>query len=172
MSSNSFFLKHATARDADWQVSYPALAMASSIDPVDERRKQIVVAAADGTHVRMVFFSTLGAILDFRASWAEIDSSARSWLAFTVRWNRWWLPDGGHARALEQHASTPTDLRLAHCSIEGRLTDDAAFRRYLDDVERHYRRDARIARVLFPDNIAGDTGRCPPSDAEHSFTPE
>lgn len=111
MSSNSFFLKHATARDADWQVSYPALAMASSIDPVDERRKQIVVAAADDNGARIVFFSTHGAILDFRASWAEIDSSARSWLAFTVRWNRWWLPDAGHVRALEQHASMPTDLR-------------------------------------------------------------
>ncbi|MCE4547664.1 MULTISPECIES: hypothetical protein [unclassified Caballeronia] len=135
MSSNSFFLKHATARDADWQVSYPALAMASSIDPVDEQRKQIVVAAADDNGARIVFFSTLGAILDFRASWAEIDSSARSWLAFTVRWNRWWLPDAGHIRALEQHASMPTDLRLAHCSIGGRLSDDAAFRRYLDNVE-------------------------------------
>jgi hypothetical protein len=63
MDSNSFFLKRAVARDSDWQVSYPALSMASSIDAVDERRKQIVVAAADETNLRMVFFSSLGAIL-------------------------------------------------------------------------------------------------------------
>jgi hypothetical protein len=172
VSSNSFFLKHATARHADSQVSYPALAMASSIDPVDERRKQIVVAAADDNHVRMVFFSTLGAILDFKASWAEIGSSARSWLTFTVRWNRWWLPDACHGHALEQHASVPTDLRLAHCPVPGHSSDDAAFRRYLDTVERHCRGDPRIARVLLPDNIAGEIDRGRLSERGHLSTPE
>ncbi|WP_248295444.1 hypothetical protein [Paraburkholderia sp. UYCP14C] len=65
MESKSFFLQRAVARGADWHVNYPALCMASSTDSVDERRKQIVVAAADGNGVRMAFFSSLGAILDF-----------------------------------------------------------------------------------------------------------
>lgn len=150
MASNSFFLKRAVAHGADWQVSYPALSMASSIDPVDERRKQIVVAAADDTHLRMVFFSTLGAILDFEATWPEIDASARGWLAFTIRWNRWWLPNLSAARALEQHVSAPTDLRFAHRDVEGGPTDTVSFRRYLDTVEQHYRRDEAISRVLCP----------------------
>ncbi|SAK57624.1 hypothetical protein AWB76_02483 [Caballeronia temeraria] len=150
MDSNSFFLKRAIARDADWQVSYPALALASSIDPVDERRKQIVVAAADDYHLRMVFFSTLGAILDFEATWPEIDRSARGWLAFTLRWNRWWLPNQPAARALEQHASAPTDLLFAHRDVEGGPTDTVCFRRYLDAIEQHYRRDEAISRLLCP----------------------
>ncbi|TCK32514.1 hypothetical protein B0G84_8320 [Paraburkholderia sp. BL8N3] len=148
MNSNSFFLKRALARDADWQVSYPALALASSIDPVDERRKQIVFAATDDTRLRMVFFSTLGAILDFEATWTEIDRSARGWLAFTLRWNRWWLPNLDASRALEEHASVPTDLRFAHRSPDGGAIDTQSFRLYLDAVEQHYRRDEAISRVL------------------------
>ncbi|MDR5762984.1 hypothetical protein [Caballeronia sp. LZ035] len=131
-------------------MSYPAHALASSIDPVDERRKQIVVAAADDNHLRMVFFSTLGAILDFEATWPEIDRSARGWLAFTLRWNRWWLPNQPAARALEQHASVPTDLRFAHCNVDSGPTDTVYFRRYLDAVEQHYRRDEAISRLLIP----------------------
>jgi hypothetical protein len=77
MASNSFFLNRAVARNADWQVNYPALAMASTIDAVDERRKQIVVAAADETSLRAVFFSSLGAILDFHATWDELERSGR-----------------------------------------------------------------------------------------------
>jgi len=153
MDSNSFFLKRAVARDADWQVSYPALSMASSTDAVDERRKQIVVAAADETDLRMVFFSSLGAILDFQASWKEIEASARSWLAFTIRWNRWWLPTVTDAHWIESNAFAPIDLRFANRNLDGGPTDTASFRRYLDVVELHYRRDETISQVLFPDSI-------------------
>ena len=86
MESNSFFLQRALARGADWHVSYPALCMASSTDPVDERRKQIVVAAADDTTVRMAFFSSLGAILDFQASWEEMDGATRGWRGTRSSW--------------------------------------------------------------------------------------
>ncbi|SAK89178.1 hypothetical protein AWB82_06237 [Caballeronia glebae] len=75
--TNSLRLERAVARDADWQVNYPALAMASTIDAVDERRRQIVVAAADETALRAEFFGSLGAILDFQATWDELDTSAK-----------------------------------------------------------------------------------------------
>jgi hypothetical protein len=114
MASNSFFLNRAVARNADWQVNYPALAMASTIDAVDERRKQIVVAATDQTSLRAVFFSSLGAILDFHATWDELERSGKGWLAFTIRWNRWWLPNVAHVASLERHAFAPTDLRFAN----------------------------------------------------------
>lgn len=150
MDSNSLFLQRATAQGPDWHVSYPALAMASSTESIDERRKQIVVGAADDTNLRMVFFSSLGAILDFQAAWTELDSSARAWLAFTTRWNRWWLPDAEALDAIELKAQAPTDVRLAHRTIDGGPTNTSAFRLYLDVVEQHYRRDESIARVLFP----------------------
>jgi hypothetical protein len=156
MTSNSLFLKRAVARDADWQVSYPALSMASTIDPVDERRKQIVVAAANETDLRAVFFSSLGAILDFQATWNELDASAKGWLAFTIRWNRWWSPNADHVKWFEQHAFAPTDLHLASRDFASVPGDNAAFRQYLDVVEQHYRRDAMVSRVLFPSNaVAG-----------------
>ncbi len=148
MHAPSFFLQRAVARGADWQMAYPALALASSTDPVDENRKQIVVAAADNTCLRTVFFSSLGAILDFQATWEEL-RDASSWLGFTLRWNRWWLPDSASHAALTRAAYAPNDVRIAHRPIIGTLSDDAAFRTYLMSVESTYRRDATISRVLF-----------------------
>lgn len=158
MTSNSFFLSRAVARDADWQVNYPALTMASAIDAVDERRKQIVVAAADETSLRAVFFSSLGAILDIHATWDELDQSAKGWLSFTIRWNRWWLPNADHVELLKQHAFVPTDLRFANREVAAAPGDTAAFREYLDVVELHYRRDAAISSVLFPPNAVAAVG--------------
>jgi hypothetical protein len=160
LASNSFFLNRAVARNADWQVRYPALAMASTIEAVDERRKQIVVAAADETSLRAVFFSSLGAILDFHASWDELERSSKGWLAIIIRWNRWWLPNVDHVQWLEQRAFAPTDLRFANRDLAASPGDTASSREHLDVVELHYRRDAAIAGVLFPRNaIAVDTSR-------------
>lgn len=149
MQSHSFFLKRAIARGPDWQVAYPALSLASSTDPVDENRKQIIVAAADEQRIRMVFFSSLGSILDFQATWSEL-KSASSWLAFTLRWNRWWLPDIATQRLMENATYAPTDVRIAHRPVVGNLIDDALFQIYLSSIETQYRRDESISRVLFP----------------------
>ena len=149
MQAHSFFLKRAIARVPDWQVAYPALSLASSTDPVDENRKQIIVAAADEDRLRMVFFSSLGSILDFQATWPELED-ASMWLAFTLRWNRWWLPDNATQRLLENAAYRPHDVRIANRPLSGNLVDDTTFRTYLASVETTYRRDASISRVLFP----------------------
>lgn len=154
MKPSSFFLQRAISCDADWHVSYPALCMASSTDPVDERRKQIVAAAADDERIRMVFFSSLGAILDFEASWSELDATTRGWLEFTTRWNRWWLPDRASLTAIERHVTAPTDVRFAGGTAPGMPSDTAAFRSYLNAVEAHYRRDEAISRVLFAPDAA------------------
>jgi hypothetical protein len=153
MGSNSFFLNRAVARDADWHVNYPALAMASMVEVVDDRRKQIVVAAADETSLRAVFFSSLGAILDFHATWDELERSGKGWLAFTIRWNRWWLPTVDHVKWLERHAYAPTDLRFANRDLAAVPGHTASFREYLDVVELHYRRDEAISSVLFPPTL-------------------
>lgn len=151
MHAPSFFLQRAIARGADWQLAYPALALASSTDSGDEDRKQIVVAAADETRLRMVFFSSLGAILDFQATWSEL-RDASSWLGFTLRWNRWWLPDAASHDLLTKAVHAPTDARIANRPLTGGPLDEAAFRTYLTTVETNYRRDPSISCVLFPAN--------------------
>ncbi|SAL50781.1 hypothetical protein AWB70_04108 [Caballeronia cordobensis] len=161
MAANSFFLNRAVARNADWQVNYPALAMASTIDAVDERRKQIVVAAADETSLRAVFFSSLGAILDINATWDELERSGKGWLAFTIRWNRWWLPNADHVQWLAQHAFAPTDLRFANRYQGSAAGDTASFREFLDVVELHYRRDPAISSVLFAPNAIAAVATSP-----------
>jgi hypothetical protein len=150
MESNTFFLQRAAARGADWHVSYPALCMASSTETVDERRKQIVVATADDSQIRMIFFSSLGAILDFHASWDELDDATRGWLAFTIRWNRWWVPDVAALAVIERHVHAPTDVRIANGIANFEPADTRALRRFLDAIEAHYRRDEAISRILFP----------------------
>jgi hypothetical protein len=161
MNSNSFFLTRAVARDADRQINYPALAMASTIDTVDERRKQIVVATADETSLRAMSLSSLGAILDFHASWDELERSGKGWLAFTIRWNRWWLPNVVHVKWLEQHSFASTDLRFANRDLAAAPCDTPSFCEYLGVVELQYRRDEAISSVLFPPNAiaAIDTSR-------------
>jgi hypothetical protein len=123
--------------------------MASSTAPVDERRKQIIVAAADDAHLRMAFFSTLGAILDFQASWDEMDVATLGWLKFTTRWNRWWLPNVSALASIERHTNAPTDVHFAASADCIAPSDIDAFRCYLDTIEQHYRRDETISMNLF-----------------------
>jgi len=76
MQANSFFLRRAVARPAAWQLRYPALALASATDLMEEPRKQIVVAAADQDCIRMVFFSSLGSVLDLHTTWDDLARGA------------------------------------------------------------------------------------------------
>lgn len=149
MQPNSFFLRRAVARPASWQLRYPALALASATDFADEPRKQIVVAATDDAGVRMVFFSSLGSVLDLHTTWDDL-ARARQWLDFTLRWNRWWLPNSRSLEMLSDRARPPFDAQLANCSAHGHFTNDASFCEYADVVEAKYRREATISAVLFP----------------------
>lgn len=141
MESNSFFLQRAIARGADWHVSYPALCMAA------QRILSTNAASRSSSRPPTTRTSVLGAILDFHASWAELDDATRGWLAFTDRWNRWWLPDGAALATIERHAHAPADVRFASGSMPCCPSDTAAFRLYLDAVESHYRRDEAISRA-------------------------
>jgi len=149
MQANSFFLRRAVARPAAWQLRYPALALASATDLMEEPRKQIVVAAADQDCIRMVFFSSLGSVLDLHTTWDDL-ARARHWLDFTLRWNRWWLPDSSTLETLTRFTREPSDTRLANRPIRGCITDDASFCEYVDVVEASYRREASISKALFP----------------------
>jgi hypothetical protein len=79
-----------------------------------------------------------------------MDAATRGWLAFTTRWNRWWLPDMTALKSMDRHADVPSDVRFAHGNVPCAPLDTGAFRRYLDLVEYYYRRDDAIARMLFP----------------------
>jgi hypothetical protein len=135
MQANSFFLRRAVARPATWQLRYPALALASATDFVEEPRKQIVVAAADQDCIRMVFFSSLGSVLDLHTTWDDL-ARARQWLDFTLRWNRWWLPDPSTLETVTRFTREPSDTWLANRPIRGDITDDASFCEYIDVVKR------------------------------------
>jgi hypothetical protein len=111
MQANSFFLRRAVARPAAWQLRYPAFVLASATDLMDEPRKQIIVAAADQDCIRMVFFSSLGSVLDLHTTWDDL-ARARQWLDFTLRWNRWWLPDAPTLETLTRLTREPSDPGL------------------------------------------------------------
>ena len=144
MKDRSFLLQRAIARPADWQMRYPALTNAAADG---ERPKEIVVAAADDERIRMVFFSSLGSILDVQVSWKEL-ANAERWFQFALRWSRWWLPEQASLAAITAASSTPADVRVLKLPLGGNFTRDEPFCVYLDTVEAFYRRNLPTAIAL------------------------
>ncbi|MGF6537196.1 hypothetical protein [Paraburkholderia youngii] len=73
MLGKSFFLERATSRSLDWLGRYPALGCACHDPQSLSSGRQIVVAATTSNGVRCVFFSAVGSVLDFSATWAELE---------------------------------------------------------------------------------------------------
>jgi hypothetical protein len=69
-------------------VGFPARASSWSAPESLSSGRQIVAASADETGVRCAFFSNHGSILDFSATWAELEQ-AKTWWHFVGRWNFW-----------------------------------------------------------------------------------
>lgn len=69
-------------------VGFPARASSWSAPESLSSGRQIVAASADETGVRCAFFSNHGSILDFSATWAELEQ-AKTWWHFAGRWNFW-----------------------------------------------------------------------------------
>jgi hypothetical protein len=73
MHDKAFFLERAVSRSRDWVGRYPALGCAAH-DPQSLSNGRQVVAASISPHgVRCVFFSAIGSVLDFTATWAELE---------------------------------------------------------------------------------------------------
>lgn len=86
MQGKSLFLDRAVSRSHDWAPRFPALSMACREAGSISRGRQVVVAAADDTGIRCTFFTNLGAVLEFSATWAELEQ-ARTWWHFVRQWN-------------------------------------------------------------------------------------
>ncbi|MFT4506089.1 hypothetical protein [Caballeronia sp. 15711] len=147
MDDRSFLLRRAIARPADWQMRYPALTYATTNATADERPKEIVVAAANASRIRMVFFSSLGSILDVQVSWKEL-ANAQRWFQFALRWSRWWLPEQQSLTAIIAAAGSPADSRVLKLPLGDTFTRDEPFCEYLDIVEAFYRRNLPTALAL------------------------
>jgi hypothetical protein len=91
----------------------------------------------------------LGSVLDLQTTWTDL-SAARQWFDFTLRWNRWWLPDLASLATFARLTREPTDVRLANRPLHGHLAHNPSFCEYVDGVEAHYRREASISNALFP----------------------
>jgi hypothetical protein len=72
MHDKAFFLGRAVSRSLEWAGRYPALGCAAHPQSLSNGR-QVVAAAVSPHGVRCVFFSAVGSVLDFTASWTELE---------------------------------------------------------------------------------------------------
>lgn len=136
MRGKSLFVDRVIARPASWQVRVPSLLSASRSPVSVSAGRQVVVATADARNVRCLFCTSLGAVLDFRATWAELET-ARGWWEFAIRWHFWIFPDQAQLDCLAAFGPTPAALVLD--SLVARTTPDidASVLQFLDAAERH-----------------------------------
>lgn len=88
----------------------------------------------------MVFFSSLGSVLDFQATWRELEA-AGPWMNFILRWNRWWLADEVSRAAFARVFRVPDEVQDMNFSLGTDVGYNPTFCAYLDRVEAIYRRD-------------------------------
>ncbi|MGF6726881.1 hypothetical protein P3T43_006273 [Paraburkholderia sp. GAS41] len=142
MLGKTFFLDRAKSRSLDWIGRYPALEC-SSRDPQSlSGGRQIVVAAADDVGVRCVFFSSIGSVRDFSATWAEL-GGARQWWHFVGRWYYWVADCESTLAAIRQNCHQEV-AGYAHAPDGVNRHDDETFLGWLDSVERRARRNLGI----------------------------
>lgn len=134
MRGKSLFVDRVIARPASWQNRFSCLLHANHTTSSISGGRQIVAAAADASGVRCVFFTTLGSVLDFRASWTDLDR-ARGWWEYAVRWNFWIVPDREHLERLASYRPAPQAKLLFDGQADVNPASDAAFLRFLDAAE-------------------------------------
>ncbi|WGS55071.1 hypothetical protein LFL96_36965 (plasmid) [Paraburkholderia sp. D15] len=148
MHGKHFFLNRVVARSREWQCRYPALSAAYQNPESLSGGRQLVAAVADPEGIRCVFFSNLGSVLDFAASWAELDS-ARTWWHFTVRWNFWYFDDARSLFAMRAAGHDPDHRTIATGPQVDRRYNDS-LTAFLDRAEARFRRDIGNIAILQP----------------------
>lgn len=106
MQGKTLFMERVISRTRDWQCRFPALSASSQIPDSMSHGRQIVAAATSSTGVRCVFFSNHGSVLDFSATWEELDR-AKTWWYFVRRWNFWIVSTEAELRVLRMDADEP-----------------------------------------------------------------
>ena len=140
MQGKSFFLSRFISRSREWQCRYPALSAAWQNAQSLSGGRQVVAATADAGGIRCVFFSSLGSVLDFSASWAELEA-AKTWWYFTLRWNFWLTSDESSLVALRAAGYDPVDWKIVNTGTPVDRRGEQSFRAFLDHAEALFRRD-------------------------------
>jgi hypothetical protein len=142
MLGKTFFLDRAKSRSLDWIGRYPALGC-SSRDPQSlSGGRQLVVAAADDVGVRCAFFSSIGSVQDFSATWAELNG-AQQWWHFVGRWY-FWVTDCESTSATLRRNGHPESAGYAFGSESVDRNDEVTFLALLDRIESRARRSLSV----------------------------
>jgi hypothetical protein len=150
MQGKSFFIDRVVSRSREWQCRFPALIAAAHDAESLSGGRQIVAAATDETGARCVFFSNHGSLLDFRATWAELER-AKAWWHFVARWNFFVLA-GDRACAAIQNLGPALERAITLNAGDATLTSDDAFDAFLDLAEARARRASSLRHALTAHN--------------------
>jgi hypothetical protein len=141
MQGKTFFLERAISRSLDWVGRYPALGCACHDPQSISGGRQVVVASLSDDGLRCVFFSAVGSVLDFTATWTELEI-AKTWLHFVQRWYFWIVPDQQTIARINLTAA-PLDHVIA--PFASGLASGDAFQRWLDRIEARARQSGTLA---------------------------
>lgn len=144
MQGKMLFLSRIVPRTREWQCRFPALCAASQDPASPSRGRQIVVVCADSAGVRCIFFSQLGSILDFHASWTEI-AEAETWFSFVKRWNYWIVAGEASLSALWAAGHAPDHHEVSATGVPLAIRGDDELLRLLDRLDALYRPYCRVA---------------------------
>ncbi|MCI0150943.1 hypothetical protein KNO81_34300 [Paraburkholderia sediminicola] len=159
MQGKTLFMDRLISRTRDWQCRFPALSASSQIADSMSDGRQIVAATTSSTGVRCVFFSNHGSVLDFSATWDELER-AKTWWYFVRRWNFWVVSTEAELRALRIAEDEPV-LGVALNVAPVERGDTLRLFALLDAAERRARR--------FIDVIA--EGKPPVAATSHAGSP-
>ncbi|MXN76472.1 hypothetical protein GR157_17225 [Burkholderia sp. 4701] len=88
MHGKALFLQRAVSRTDQWGPQFPALSMACRQDDSMSGGRQLAIAVTDAHGIRCAAFTSFGAILEFRASWGELER-ASTWWHYARAWHFW-----------------------------------------------------------------------------------
>ncbi|NIE81889.1 hypothetical protein F3J11_00195 [Burkholderia sp. Cy-647] len=88
MHGKALFLQRAVSRTDQWGPRFPTLSMACHREDSISGGRQIAIAVTDADGMRFAAFTNFGAILEFRASWTELER-AGTWWHYARAWHFW-----------------------------------------------------------------------------------
>jgi hypothetical protein len=135
MQGKTFFLERANSRALDWLGRYPALGCASHDPQSISSGRQVVAASLTHDGVRCVFFSAIGSVLDFTATWAELEQ-AKTWWYFVQRLYFLVVPDQQTVEMINVTAS-----HLDHLIVPSQIdhATNESYLRWLGNIEARAR---------------------------------
>jgi hypothetical protein len=96
MHGKSLFLHRAVSRTDQWGPQFPPSPW-HAVNPTLSGGRQLAVAVTDARGLRCAVFTSFGAILEFRASWDELER-AGTWWHYARAWHFWFVDDLQSAR--------------------------------------------------------------------------